>query len=203
MPSSSGTISTTLETLIALARKQHYLSLQDIIMQMDGRVFGVLLLVLALPNTLPIPSPPGLSGVTGIPIFLLSMQLALGRSFPWLPQHMLKYQVPLAWCERVAHHARSPVARMERFLHPRLMQCCTPVFTCLAGAIMSILAILLSLPLPFGNILPSIPVVIISLGLIERDGYFIAAGMLIGIAVSIGMCIFWSQVLYHIIINIF
>ena len=182
-----------------VAREKKHLSLHDVITHMDGRVFGVIFLLLALPNTLPIPSPPGLSGLTGIPIILLGAQLALGRTSPWLPQRILNYKISLEWCERIMTKAQPTIDRIEKRLHPRLERITKGLWLRITGVLIMLLGALLSLPVPFGNILPSIPIAILALGMIEFDGYFILTGLVLGATVTIGMSIFWSEVIYQLI----
>ncbi|MFZ9131896.1 MAG: exopolysaccharide biosynthesis protein, partial [Gemmobacter sp.] len=49
----------------------------DLLERMQGRAHTALLVLFALPNALP--SIPGTSAVTGVPLLYLSLQLALGR----------------------------------------------------------------------------------------------------------------------------
>ncbi len=201
MTSPPTTITALFAALLKIAKQKGHLSLKDALHHMDGRVYGILFLLLALPNTLPIPSPPGLSGLTGVPIMLLGAQIALGRTTPWLPARIINYQMSLEWCERIAVKAQPTIDRVEKLLHPRLKWVGEGMWLRMAGALIILLSALLSLPVPFGNVLPSIPIVMIALGMVEQDGYFIMAGFTLGIAVTLGMVIFWSEVIYHIVTN--
>ena len=58
--------------------------LADLSRAFGDRAFGALLLVFALPNLLPL--PPGSSTVLGIPLMLISVQLALERTELWPPR---------------------------------------------------------------------------------------------------------------------
>jgi hypothetical protein len=201
--SSPTTITAIFAALLKISKQNGHLSLKDALEQMDGRIFGILFLLLALPNTLPIPSPPGLSGVTGIPIILLGAQMMLGRTAPWLPKRIMNYQMTSDWCERITTKAQPTIDRVEKLLHPRLEWIGEGLWLRLIGFLIILLGALLSLPVPFGNILPSIPIAIMALGNIERDGYFIAAGFALGIAVTLGMTLFWSEVIFSIVHNLF
>jgi hypothetical protein len=50
------------------------------------------------------------------------------------------------------------------------------------GAFCVLLAFLLVLPIPFGNLLPALGILFIALGLIESDGVCVLAGIAIGVA---------------------
>lgn len=196
-------ITSLLSTLLEVARCKQHLSLHDIIEHMDSRVFGVLLLILALPNTLPIPTPPGSSGLTGIPIILLGLQILAGRAAPWLPRRILYYQVSFKWCECITVKSARIMHRIEKLLHPRLEWISQGIWMRAVGGLIVLLGTLLSLPIPFGNILPSVPIAIMALGIIEKDGYFIATGALTGIIVAIAMPIFWGEVIMKIFTYVF
>ena len=55
----------------------------------------------------------------------------------------------------------------------------TPIAERGVGVAMLILAIIIALPIQFGNTLPAIAIVLICLGLIEKDGLIIAVSALI------------------------
>lgn len=50
------------------------------------------------------------------------------------------------------------------------------------GALCLILSLVLMLPIPFGNLMPALAICIIALGILERDGYWILAGLVISVA---------------------
>lgn len=67
--------------------------LRDFVEALGDRGFAIVLLVLAAPNSLPIPSPPGLSTVFGVPLAFFSVQMMLGRPRPWLPERLMRRTV--------------------------------------------------------------------------------------------------------------
>src|SRR5688572_27137723 len=60
-------------------------SVADLPAALGERAYGFLLLAFALPNVAPI-VPPGLSAVLGLPLIILSLQLAFGSPTPWFPK---------------------------------------------------------------------------------------------------------------------
>lgn len=63
---------------------------------LGDRSIGGLLLVLALPMALPVPAP-GLSVLFGVPLIVISVQLALGYRRAWLPARLARRsRVPLS-----------------------------------------------------------------------------------------------------------
>ena len=59
--------------------------LRDLSRLLGNRSFGFLLLLFALPNTLPIISIPGVSTLTGIPLAIVAAQMMIGLPEPKLP----------------------------------------------------------------------------------------------------------------------
>ena len=63
------------------------------------------------------------------------------------------------------------------------------------GLMCLILSIVLFLPIPLGNMLPSIAISIMALGLLERDGVWIVIGMVTGIvSVIVVWGVLWAMV---------
>lgn len=161
---------------------QPRLSVADLLDRMHDRAHTVLLVIFALPNMLP--AIPGTSAVTGIPLVYLSLQLTLGRK-PWLPRFIANRSLPRERLAQMLDKAVPWLVRAERFLHPRLQVLTSPVAERLIGLLMVFLALVVMLPIPFGNLLPSLAIIFFCIGLMEEDGLWILAGLattVIGVA---------------------
>jgi hypothetical protein len=137
---------------------------------------GALLLLLAIPAFLPIPLPTGIPA--GVATALIGLQLALGRRRPWLPGWLGRFRLRR---DQVAHGVARLFRVLRRFglrLRRRLPQAVGVEGTPrpLAGFVLVACGIVLILPLPFGNQLPSLAIASIGLGLLRRDGVFVLAG---------------------------
>jgi hypothetical protein len=77
--------------------------------------------------------------------------------------------------------------RGERYWHPRLGQLTNSTAQQLVGVLMVILALAVLLPIPFGNMLPSLAIIFFALGLMEEDGVWIIAG---SVTMAIGILVF-------------
>ena len=64
----------------------------------------------------------------------------------------------------------SLMRRLERVLKPRLGLLVSPAAERLLGFAVFILAVILFLPIPLGNMLPAAAICILSLALVEHDG---------------------------------
>ncbi len=149
------------------------ISVGDLLHALEGRAVGALLLVFAFPNVLP--SPPGLAGILGLPLIYLATQLMLGRT-PWLPPFIANRSIARETFINLVTRAIPWIARAERMLKHRFWLLVSPPAQRLIGALCLFLSLVLILPIPFGNMLPSIAICILALGLLERDGVWIVAG---------------------------
>ena len=72
--------------------------------------------------------------------------------------------------------------RAEKNVRPRWQWATTPLAKRILGAFIVLLACTIALPIPMTNMPPAIAIFLIALGLVERDGKFIAAGVALGVA---------------------
>lgn len=169
-----------------------YITIAQLIAGIKTQALALLLIMFALPNILP--SPPGTTTIFGAPLVLLTLQMAMGREV-WLPRLVLDRAVPRAGLLSILSKAQPYFARVERLLRPRLLMLTTPTAQRGLGALMVVLSVAIMLPIPLANTGPSIAITLIAIGLIERDGAFILAGIAaaIGAAVLV-VTIYWTLI---------
>lgn len=174
------------ELLIDLVRTHpaERISLGDLVDGLGHHAFGLLLLLLAIPNSLPIPSPPGFSTLFGLPMMLFAAQLCWGTPRPWLPQYLRKKTLSRIDLLQLLERAQPYVAKVERHLRPRLPFFTTETMRRLGGVVIFAMATLMALPIIFGNFLPALSILLISLALIEEDGLMMVAGGILSIVAA-------------------
>jgi len=155
---------------------------RDITESLGQRSFGFILLIFALPNSLPILGIPGVSTITGLPLLFVAVQMALGHKRVYLPRWIADSSLATADFQKLVNKVAPWLRRLEKLMKPRI-----PVLTHgnaerWLGAFCVLLAFLLVLPIPFGNLLPALGILFIALGLIESDGVCVLAGIALGIA---------------------
>lgn len=175
---------TRFSTILRLfaASAQERIAIGDLLDGFGDRSFGAAMLLLALPNMVPL--PPGASTIFGLPLMLIAAQLALGRRTVWLPATIRNRSVSTMVFSRIVHATRPYLRRAERLLAPRLQIMLSPVSTQLVGAGCFVLAILIALPIPLANFLGGLSVAAFSLGLLRHDGIAILFGWLVA-AISV------------------
>jgi hypothetical protein len=150
---------------------------------LQERAFAVLVVLLGLPNCLPMPPPIPL--VCGLLLALVAVQIIFGRPMPWLPRALLNRSVARTDVERAVNRAMPAFRRLERFSRPRMTFLDTPVTLRLMGVVILLMALGLLFAPPFvGQIPLGLAVCLVGLGLVERDGLVILGGLVVG---SVGM----------------
>ncbi|MGF1528218.1 MAG: exopolysaccharide biosynthesis protein [Candidatus Competibacterales bacterium] len=170
------------------------LTLGELAERLGDRVYGVLLLLLALPNMVPVGAIPGVCTTMGILIAGLSGQLAAGRHPPWIPGFIRRYRLPQRRLMGVVTRTMPWLKRIEEGLRPRWPKVAGRWGTQGLGVLLVVLALVIALPLPASTGFPASTVAMIALGLLERDGVVMAWGGLLGL-VSLGVAVAVNGVL--------
>ena len=148
-----------------------------IVDSLDERAFGILILLFAIPCLV-----PGLPGaqLIAVPIFLLGLQLAWGRSDVWLPKAALEAKIKRSWIEAIAGFVDKRLRWTERLSKPRLTGLASGWSERFIGIIIAIAAVTIMLPIT--NTIPSMAITLIAVGLLQTDGIFTLAGCTLAVA---------------------
>jgi hypothetical protein len=150
------------------------LTLGEVVDSFGASALAGLLLVFGLACALPL--PPGSTTVLGLPLVLLSPQLLFDSPAPWLPARLRARRIGAAELGQVMTRVAPWLERMEGISRPRLGFLTGRYGRRLIGVICTLLALVLILPIPLGNMLPAATVSVLSLSLIQRDGAVALAG---------------------------
>ena len=167
---------TLLSMLQALAQddSRERISIGDLLAALGDRALAALLFVFAVPNVLPV--PPGTSTILGAPLVFLAAQLAFGLR-PWLPRVIADRTMSRDDFAALVRRISPWLTRAERLLRPRAVVLVLPPMEYLVGLVCLLLAVVLVLPIPLGNMLPALAISLLALGILERDGLWILAGL--------------------------
>ncbi len=170
------------EDIAALLLHERSLSIGEIEALLQGRGFALLIMLLAAPFL--IPSVPGLSTPFGAAIILIGACLACGRK-PWLPQFVLRRELSLEMLRKILGVLIKLLRQMERLTKSRLPFLHSgPGMVNLIGLGIASGGIFLFLPImvPVMNTLPTLSILFLTAGMMERDGLFVLLGHLFGAA---------------------
>ena len=154
------------------------ISVGEFMAQLGERAFALAILIFALPNSLPLPGIPGFSTLTGVPIILLGLQLAIGQEVIWLPKKVAQQRFSRSSLYKIIEKTLPFIIWLEKFLKPRFLWIGHPVGERAVGLVIVVLALILALPVPGGNFLPGLSICILALAILERDGLIGALGLL-------------------------
>ena len=158
-----------------------------VMMRLRSRSFGGLFILLAVLGMV-----PGVSAIAGLAMIIPAAQLALGLRSPVLPRFIRRRNVETQTLRNLFAKTIPLVVRLERYVKPRWLWFTTAPVPTLIGVLIIGLAAVVILPLPFSNMPPAVSLILLSLGLLERDGLMIFFGLLVAmVALSIGGMIFY------------
>ena len=175
-------VSHTLEKMAEHYRSSHRVTVSELLHGLRHRGFAVLMLVMVLPNCVPIPIPPGGSTLFSIPLLFIAIQMLLGRNEPWLPQWLRAKSLEQSSIDKIVRVASPKLRWIEKFLKPRFSFTSGVAGERLVGFIWLIFAISIAVPLPMTNFLPGVGTLVMALGMLGRDGVVTTVGIVIGLA---------------------
>jgi hypothetical protein len=144
---------------------------------LGDRGAAVVILLLALPNV--IPMPPGTSALLGAPLLLLTLQMGFGGRAR-LPARLARRSFRRNDLAPVLRKAAALLGR--RAAGPHFVALVSPWGVRLTGMVCSLLALIVFLPIPFGNMVPAFAISMCAFGILRYDGRWVLAGLLVGLA---------------------
>ena len=178
---------------VAADQTRQRVSVADLFEILSHRAFGALMLIFAAPNVFP--TPPGVSSLLAAPLLLLATQLALSRPAPWLPRLIADRSVSREDFASIVDKALPWLGRAERLLKPRLSFLTRPPFEQGIAVVCLLLAVVLFLPIPLGNVLPAMAISLFSLAILERDGF---AALSAAVVTAVSIIVAWG-VIYAVV----
>jgi hypothetical protein len=119
---------------------------------------------------------------------LLAPQVAIGVRGPWLPKGLRARTIKTANLASMLGRFIGPLQRVEKWSKPRLHFLFGPVGDRVIGVICTLLAFVLILPIPLGNLMPAFTIGALALALFQRDGVIALVGY-VSAAISAGLLI--------------
>lgn len=172
-------LSTELQRFFWEEERSPQVTLAEILLLAEERIFGFLFVVLSLPSALPVPAP-GYSTPFGLLIFLLAIQLIVGAKTPWMPERISRYGIELTKVQGVVKAGLPWLRRIETLSRPRLMPVCTSLAgRVILGIAIALMGISMMIPIPGTNTLPAMGIFVTGFGLLEDDGAISLAGLVL------------------------
>lgn len=157
------------------------LSLQDIMLLLHDRGFGILIVLFSLPNFVPA-FIPLIATVFALPQMIFCVQMILKYDAPKLPQFIARKQIKRASLQAGIFKSLPLLRKIEKIVRPRLEFMLTPSAERIVAAFMLLFAFVIAIPAPLTNFVPSVALFIMGIGILARDGLAIIVGIIIGLA---------------------
>jgi hypothetical protein len=162
----------------AAAVRGHRVTLRELLTLVGEQGLLVFCAILASPFLLPI-TLPMMSTALGLPMLLIGIAIMLNR-VPWLPDRLLSHALPSETVQHVLARCTRWAERLEHLFRPRLLALTgAPAINVVNGGLLCLAVALLMAPLPlvpFANTLPAIAIILLCIGMAERDGVLVLAG---------------------------
>lgn len=171
------------------------IALADFVRAGEDRGILLAIVLCTLPNTLPIPLPPGVSTIFAVPVWFMALQLLIGRTTLWLPTVVGRKTLPVSVVQVVLEKGAGVFGKLERFIRQRPMPLPFALAERVGALLIMLLSTLIALPIPFGNLAPAVAVVLLCVSLMERDGLLMAiawaaTGLALGWVSMVGLAFF-------------
>lgn len=179
---------TTAQLLAGFPRvfTKEWVRLRDIFTVLGDRGLASALLIVSLPQMVPLPL--GLSNLLAVPMAIVAIQIAMGRHTLWLPEWFLERPIRRSQLVKVSTRLVPWLQRLEFLVRPRLLMVLSPVGVHLIGIACAIVATIAMAPLPLTGWLPGVALITVALGMMERDGLVVLVGVGLG-AAAVGVFI--------------
>jgi hypothetical protein len=154
---------------------------RELVAAMGLRAHGILLVLFALPDAIPLPVP-SVSAIIGIPLVLIAGHLLIFGEGSGLPKRVLDGKIPSSALRFTARYGAPFLRFLEFFTRPRWHAVLESERA--IGLVCLYLALLLLLPIPFINFPPALCIVVVATGMVQRDGILVTVGLLLTAALT-------------------
>lgn len=179
-------LSEVLDHLESSARGES-VTVDEVVEKLGHKSFAALMLIFSLISTSPASAIPGITATVAVIVFILAIQMIIGRDCVWLPQFIRRRRMSTAKLCKGIRWLRKPVAFVERFLKARFTFLLHRPWLFLPLGL--ILALTLFMPLmeaiPTSGSIASAVIALFAAGLLMRDGALVVTALLLLLALPV------------------
>jgi hypothetical protein len=157
--------------------QQGRVSLGELLQLHGQQSLAVLLLVMSLVSMLPL---AGVGSVLGLLMLVLAQRWRRQEHEIQLPDKLVQLRLTARWSQRSLQALTWLYATSSRLLRERLTALCEPRFAGFWGLWIAVMAIIIFLPIPLGNLVCGSSLVLLSLGWMFRDGLALLLSAAVG-----------------------
>ncbi|MFN3387947.1 MAG: exopolysaccharide biosynthesis protein [Allosphingosinicella sp.] len=161
----------------------------EVVETLGRKSFASLMLIFSLISTSPASGIPGLTATVALLVFILVVQMLVGRDCVWLPDFVTRRRMSTKKLCKGIGWLRRPVHFVERFLRPRLTFLLHRPWIYLP----LVLVLLLTMAMPLLEVIPtsgslaSAVIAFFAAGLLTRDGalVLVSFALLLGLPIAL------------------
>lgn len=175
------------------------LLVRDLVEAMETIGFGLAIMIFAFGIIIPLPPP--FPSIIALPLVVFSAQMMLGYQAPKLPKRFANLTVKRSVVAMLVQKSAPHIHKVERILRPRLSAFVSLNAQRVIGFFTLLFSSFIVLPMPLSNFIPGFGILIISFGLLGKDGLVVICGIvtgLVGMAISIAAVVLGVEALKHI-----
>lgn len=165
--------------------------IRDLVDAMDSVGFGLAIMIFAFGIIIPLPPP--FPSLIAMPLVVFSLQMIAGYSSPKLPKKFSNLSVKRTVLAMLVQKSSPYIHKVEKILRPRLLFMTSQIAERLVGVFTLLFSSFILMPIPLSNFIPGLGILIISFGLLGKDGLVVILGIVIGlmgVTISISAVIF-------------
>lgn len=135
--------------------------------------------------------------VFGIALALAATSMVFGADRPTLPAWLGRVRLKRKAIGLLEARGAALLRKVEGHLRPRASRFLSVPLVRLLGLVAVLMGVLIALPIPFGNTLPGLSVLLMGLGLAARDGLAVLGSLVLGAvatgaSVALGWAGYWA-----------
>ena len=173
MPQSAGSLTDIIDQIENASNKSARTSFDDILDAIGRRSFGPLLILAGLIVLAPVIGDiPGMPSTMAIFVFLITVQIVMGRRDLWLPRWIRNRSVRSSRLARPLEFLRKPAGFLDRIFKPRLALLASPAVHRLVAGTCMLLAVIMPVMeiVPFSANAAGLVLLIFGLAVVVGDG---------------------------------
>ena len=166
--------------------------LGDLVDLLGEQAGGILLVVIAIPAIIPAPGIP-LGAVFGTVLVIIAGRMAASGAGLGLPRWLAQVRLRAPLITLLSRRGPALLRRIEHRLRPRAGLLVTGRSKPPLALVMALMGVLIALPIPFGNTLPGLSVILMGLGLAIGDGLAVLGALILAVlATGTSTALVWA-----------
>lgn len=157
----------------------------------DSGGFALLNLIFSL--IIVIPTPPPIATISALIVMFFSAQMVIGFREVWLPKFITEKSIKRTTLALIVGKSSLYLSKLEKFTRRRLTFMNYDIIEKFIGLVLFILAGVSLTPIIFANSVPGLAMIMVSFGLLNKDGLIIILGFIIGL---ISVFVVWSILVF-------